>query len=106
MPITAARRLTTGSVEYLGVWIDSAGTVTLSTQSVDIAIQPRRTPPNGATTWVAAAWTGAPGNARAASILIGPGTDNPTPAGTYDVWARVTDTPEVPEIPCGRLTVY
>lgn len=98
--------MTTGSVEYIGVWIDSAGTATLSGQPVVVAVQPRRVPPNGSTTWIPATWTGAPSDARAALVLIGPGTGNAIPGGSYDVWARVTDTPEIPEIPCGRLTIY
>lgn len=37
--------------------------------------------------------------------LIGPGTDHPLTPGHYQVWARVTDTPEVPVLSVGRLTI-
>jgi hypothetical protein len=38
--------------------------------------------------------------------VIGPSTANVIPKGEYDVWAKVTDNPEIPVILCGRLTIY
>ena len=41
-------------------------------------------------------------------MLIGPGTGadiNLTTAGKYDVWVRVTDSPEVPAILAGTITL-
>jgi hypothetical protein len=100
-----ARRITSGSVEYLTVWVDSGGTVTLSAQTVTIAVQPQRVFPDDDTTWRAAAWSGSADTARSAAILIGPGTSNIIGKGHYDIWCKVTDSPEIPEVFCGRLTV-
>lgn len=42
-----------------------------------------------------------------AQCLVGPGTGGvPLPVGEYLVWVRITDNPEVPERPVGRLTIY
>jgi hypothetical protein len=104
--LTTERRITSGSTELVSVWIDSNETVTLSAQTVVIAFQPRRVEPNGDTTWRAATWVGSAGTARAARLLIGPATSNVIPLGEYDVWAKITDNPEIPEVPCGRLRIY
>jgi hypothetical protein len=103
---TTHRRTTVSSVEYVSAWVDSHATVTLSGQPVALLIQPHSVPPDVTPVWRTATWVGSPGNARAAQILVGPGTANVIPQGEYDVWAKVTDVPEVPVILCGRLTIY
>lgn len=104
--LTSARRITVGSIDYVPAWLDSHGQATLSAQPVVIALTLHGKRIDGDTNWRPAEWAGSPGFARTARILIGPGTDNEIPKGDYDVWARVTDNPTAPEIPCGRLTVY
>jgi hypothetical protein len=108
--LTRARRITSGSVEWVSAWLDSAADggagVTLSAQAVAIAVQPVRVRPNGDTTWRTAAWAGTAGVARAARILIGPATSNVIPLGEYDIWTKLTDNPEIPEVYHGRLSIY
>lgn len=70
---------------------------------VDCAILPHRTGPSSTTTWKAATWMppagGTPGFARL--IIAGPDATDPgssgfrLPAEGADLWARVTDNPEV-----------
>lgn len=109
--LVSSRRMSSASVDFLSAWVDSTadgGTgVTLSSQAVAIALIPiGEGDPNETTTWRGASWTGSAGVARAAAILIGPGTSHVIPEGRYDVWVRVTDTPTAPIITAGRLTVY
>lgn len=104
--LTHTRRITEGSVEFLTIWLDSAGTATLSAQPIAIALTASNRNPDVTTTWRTAAWTGSAGTARGAAILIGPGTSHVIPKGTYNVWSKLTDSPEVPETFHGRLTVY
>lgn len=51
--------------------------------------------------WTAGAWETA-GTSYFARILVGTGT-SVTVAGNYDVWVRVTDSPEVPTRRVGLL---
>jgi hypothetical protein len=52
------------------------------------------------------AWTTAVNGYYAAECLIGPLNGGvPLAVGTYNVWLRVTDSPEVPSIVCGTLTI-
>lgn len=103
--LTRHRRIVSGSIEWLGVWIDSDGTVTLSAQPVEIAILPPRTNPTPATTGIAATWADTAGTARAARIMIGPTTSNVIAIGDYYIWSRVTDTPEKPWVFHGQLSI-
>jgi hypothetical protein len=108
--LTRTRRITSGSVEWVSAWIDSAADggagITLSAQVVAIAVQPARIEPDEDTTWRTAAWAGTAGVARAARILIGPSTSNVIPKGEYDIWSKLTDNPEIPEVHHGRLSIY
>jgi hypothetical protein len=101
--MTNALRIPVSSTEYLKVSVTAD--VTLSAQTVDIAVIPARGRPT-APDWKPAAWTGSPGTTRTAMLLIGPGTSNVVALGEYDVWVRATDNPEIPTDPAGRLTVY
>lgn len=42
----------------------------------------------------------------AAKVLVGPGQDVTFTRGTWTVWARVTDNPEIPVEKTGLLSVY
>jgi hypothetical protein len=58
--------------------------------------------PTDSTTWHAGAWVD--GKAR---ILVGPGVGGLIiPVGTYRVFLRVTDNPEIPIDQIGQLTIY
>ncbi|MEU5043161.1 hypothetical protein [Streptomyces griseorubiginosus] len=59
--------------------------------------------------WKTGSWDGTqprpPGNAYIAHCLVGPGGTVELPAGTYTMWIRITDNPEIPVIPFGRLQI-
>jgi hypothetical protein len=101
--MTNALRIPVSSTEYLKVSVTAD--VTLSAQTVAIAIINARAHPT-APDWQPAAWTGTPGTTRTAMILIGPTSSTVLTVGDYDVWIQVTDNPEIPTDPAGRLTVY
>ena len=42
----------------------------------------------------------------AAKVLVGPGQDVVLTTGTWSVWAKVTDLPEIPVEKTGLLSVY
>jgi hypothetical protein len=54
--------------------------------------------------WVTGSWE-VQGSTRWARILIGPGA-KVLAKGTYDVWVKVTDSPEVPALKGGTHIVY
>ncbi len=101
--MSSAIRIPVSSAEYLKVTVTAD--VSLSAQAVSIAVIPARTRPETGD-WISATWMGSAGTTRNAAILIGPGTSNVYPLGTYDVWVKVGDTPEIPTDDAGRLTIY
>lgn len=61
-------------------------------------------------TWFVGSWDGTqpvPGTtAYRAQVLVGPGSSGPVLAvGKYQVWIRITDSPEVPVLPVGHLAI-
>lgn len=108
--LVPSKRVASTSVEFLRAWVDSASNgedgATLSSQAVAFTFTTKVGSPSEDATWRGATWIGSPGTARAATILIGPGTSNVIAKGSYNVYARVTDTPEIPVVLVGRLTVY
>lgn len=85
------------SLEYLTVDVTADVVVT----DVDLAIAPLSARPSS---WTAASLSGA-----TASVLVGPGGTVELEPGyypyTYNVWVRVNDTPEVPVMLAGTLTL-
>lgn len=55
-------------------------------------------------TWVTGEWEVA-GGTTFARILVGPGGDVVLDEGTFHVWLRVTDAPEVPVKRTGQLRI-
>lgn len=98
-----ALRIPVSSAEYLKISVTA--NVSLTSQPVHVAIVAARDRPDPGD-WQAAAWAGNAGTTRTAQLMIGPGTANVLTLGEYDIWARVTDTPEIPTDPAGRLTIY
>lgn len=83
------------STEYLHGPVTA--NVALDTQVVEVAfITPSSATPNDTTSWVTATWEGGAATTRTWRVLIGPGTPAPLAVGSYGVWVRITDTPEVP----------
>lgn len=59
--------------------------------------------------WKTATWntTVALGaNQYMAQCLVGPGGTVQLAAGSYQYWVKVTDNPEIPQLPVGMLTIY
>lgn len=87
-----------GSVEYL--YADVTCDRILDEQPVALAIATVITSVD-ADEWEEAEWVGDPDNARSARLLL----DGSLPAGKYQVFVRITDTPEVPIVKAGTLRV-
>ena len=93
-------RISSLSTEYItasvtatvaGVPIDVTG---------DVVAWAMVTPGSDPVTWITGDW--AAGNAR---ILVGPSGAAPLGKGVWDVWLKVTDSPEVPVRLIGQLAV-
>lgn len=98
MPMLA---IPSASVEYLRSTI--TGTFTTSMPVEMAVVQADSEPDSG--DWHAATWDGADGDADA-KVLIGTGSAiGALSDGLYDVWVRVTATPEVPVLYAGRMHI-
>lgn len=86
------------SEEYLRVSVTAS--VTLSFQPVELAITSGAERPS---TWMPGEWEGEPASTRIARVE--PGWAIGLAPGTYVVWARVTDAPEIPVINAGKLAL-
>lgn len=63
----------------------------------------------GFSDWQSAVWkTDTTGNVPAyfACCLVGPGGTITLVAGTYDVWVKISDSPEIPAILSGQVQVF
>lgn len=77
------------STEYVHAPID--GPPDMTTYDVEMAIVPEGEDPDSGD-WETAAWEGTD-----AVVLVGPATSIPLSRGvTYEVWVRITATPEIP----------
>jgi hypothetical protein len=56
------------------------------------------------TTWYSATWESA-GSTYYARTIVGPGGSVALTAGRYDVWVKVTDSPEIPARKAGQLII-
>lgn len=90
------------STEYARVRI--TGDVTLSTQTVELAFMGSRTTEPSGGDWHTATWLGDAGTTRDAGVLVGP-AGLVLAEGSFYVWFRVTDTPEVPARYAGTLVI-
>lgn len=99
------------SLEYVPAWI----TVTVggnplnpTGDSVQFAFMPGEVSP-GSGDWKAGSWDGTQprptGNAYLAQCLVGPGGTVTLAPGTYTTWVKILDSPEVPIIRYGLLTI-
>lgn len=84
-----------GATEYINAPV--VANVTLSSQVVAFSF-------DAGVTWTAAAWVGSAGTTRTAQLLVVASTTFPAP-GMYTLLVRVTDTPEIPIMNAGGITV-
>lgn len=101
-------RISSASVEYVRVPIsarEAGSAVDPTADTVTMAFTAGTTP----TTWIAATWetdTTTTPTTYYARTLVGPG-NTVLAAGTWTVWVKVTDSPEVPVLQAPvALTVY
>lgn len=90
------------SVEYARVRLTAD--VELNSQTVELAFLSSYTAEPSGGDWHAATWLTPAGTTRTAGVLIGPGA-LVLAEGTWNVWWRLTDTPEVPARKAGRITI-
>lgn len=95
-------RIPSISVEFARVRITA--NVALGAQAVALAFMPSRTTEPESGDWVSAVWLGESGTTRDAGVLVGPGA-LALAEGTWQIWFRVTDTPEAPARHAGTLTI-
>jgi hypothetical protein len=87
------------SVEYVKVAVTGPTGVDLGDLDVELAIvADGQTPDVG--DWKAGTWIGS-----SAAVLIGPGTLLELGQGTYDVYVKITSSPEVPVLPSGSIHI-
>ena len=95
--------LIVGSQEYLVVEV--TGDLMLDAQVVEIAVVDVDTRPT-TNDWHTSAWTGDPGYTRNCRVFIGNSVGGiSVDAGMYRVFVRVTDSPEIPIMDAGLLSV-
>jgi hypothetical protein len=87
------------SVEYVKVAVTGPTGVDLSDLDVELAIVDDGQIPDVGD-WKAGTWIGS-----SAAVLIGPGTDLALDQGTYDVYVKITSSPEVPVLPSGSIHI-
>lgn len=90
------------STEYARVRLTAD--VELGTQVVELAFLASSTAEPEAGDWETATWLGDAGTTRHAGVLVGPGA-LVLAEGTYWIWWRIADTPEIPVRKAGRITV-
>lgn len=86
------------SLEYLLVtWSAKVNGVAVDPTSPALAVQ-MAFPATGSppATWLAAGWEADGSGGWKARCLVGPAGTVTLPPGDYDVWVKVTSTPEVP----------
>lgn len=96
------------SLEFVNVTVkatDAGVPANISGDTVAFAFTYRDAEP---ATWVTGAWastTPLPSGAYTARCLVGPGGAITLTPGTYTVSVKVTDSPEIPVIPCGQIVI-
>lgn len=89
--------ITTVTKEYVFVPVTVDGATPDTGLTVEVAIPSEGVDPSS---WVTATWDS--GRAR---VLVGSGGDFELSAGRYDVWVRITDSPELTARNAGLLIV-
>lgn len=107
--IVATTNLSTASLQYVRARVTAstaAGPINPTGDTVAMALLPVGVTP-GSGDWQTASWDpgGVNSGAYLAQCLVGPGGAITLIAGTYQVWVKVTDNPEVPVLPAGTIVV-
>lgn len=94
------------SLQYVNVLITAVGG-NPSEDTVQMAFT--RTGNPGSGDWNDASWAdqgNLPTTQAIAQCLVGPAGTVTLPVGTYKIWVRLLDSPEVPVLPAGTLAIY
>ena len=89
--------ITTLTLEYVFALVTVDGTTPDDSLDVTIALPAEGETPD---TWINADW-----DAGRARILVGTGGDIVLAAGRYDMWVKVTSSPEIPARKAGVVVV-
>lgn len=106
----ATEKISSLSKEYVKVQVsatEGGAPVNPTADTVEMAFKTAPTLPAGGD-WKAATWetdNAGPTPVYYARCLVGPGGTITLAAGTYDVYVRVTDSPEIPVFDVGKLVV-
>jgi len=100
------------SLQYIGIPV-KASTLALTSYDptadpVRMAFLPQATQAPQSTDWQTAIWSAVPSNLifpYAAYCLIGPGGTIDPGIGTFYIWLKVTDNPEIPAEVVGLLQI-
>lgn len=90
-------RITTLTKEYVFVPVTVDGAAPSDSLTVEVAMPTEGVAPSS---WVTATW-----DAGRARVLVGTGGDFTLTAGRYDVWVRITSSPELTARNTGVLVV-
>ena len=95
------------SLQYIPIIVTCLGG-NPTTDTVQMAFTATGVDPQPAD-WQTASWdtsaTLGP-NQYLAQCLVGPGGTVALTNGTYQIWVKVTDNPEIPQLPAGQLLIY
>ena len=91
------------SVEYLHIPVTSD--VTLDAQPVSLAFTATAVRLDDAVMWNDAEWAGDPGTSRTCRLLTGPGAAAAPGPGIWNVWVKVTSSPEIPVRHAGQIKI-
>ena len=96
------------STQYLQVLVTTQAPAGYNPTSdtVQMAFTPLTYPPTSPASWVSGSWSAFPGPAYWAQALVGPANGGTALSlGTYQVWLKITDSPEVPVLQSCLLTI-
>lgn len=105
--LSMAQTISTASLEYVRVPVTvtkSGAAYNPTGDTVQMTFVSSARSPNAGDTWYAGSWETA-GSTYYALCLVGPGGTVVLTAGTWYVWVKVTDAPEVPALPAGVIVV-
>ena len=96
------------STNYMQILVTTKypSTYNPTADTVQFAFTPATYPETSPTSWATGTWVTFPGPAYWAQCLVGPANGGTALSlGNYQVWLRITDSPEVPVIQSCMLTI-
>jgi hypothetical protein len=89
------------------VTVKNPTTYNPTSDAVQFAFTPQTYPETSPSSpyWVTGSWSTYPGPAYWAQALVGPSGGTALSVGTYQVWVKITDSPEVPVLQPCLLTI-